>query len=220
MTVPHSSDFHADPDKHQSREYNISQVKRLPGLYDDVAGKLKRDWLELVGNNAPTFQLLRAYGMLGPAKFFGVDREEKVFDDLRETFGDQGEHHQFFLGELEEMIWRGAFKDVGVLNWDSTHPAGESRFHESLNLFVDFAKQQAENSAFALIINAGINDRHNKDVLDFQRAVEKHGLPFHEEHLKIPGVRYGGKHKHKDRNHRGERISYCILFGAPKLTDL
>lgn len=207
-------DFVDDGDKAVSREYNLAQVRRCPYLFDRHAGKLLRDWAELPGAGAPTLKMLRERDMLGSARFLGPERDQKTLRLLDEEFGMRGSDHEFFATELEGWLDRGSAKNVGVLNFDS-HCIGTGEvFGFSLRKAMRFAKRQERLfKNFALIINVGLDRSASLDT--FREMLAEHGVELCDEHLKIPGVLYGGSRT--DR--RSRRINYCVLFGPLRNTN-
>lgn len=203
-----SSDFRDDASKEVSRDYNVSQVQLMQKLFNRHTGKLKYDWAELAGVGAPTLGLLRGRGMLGPAKFLGIECDERVYIPLVEEHGESGKHHKFFHTELEAWVGGGSSREVGVLNFDSQDAAGSDKFAQNLEVMIRFANRQVEEiGAFALIINAGFGRGYSLDT--FKGTMREFGITVSDRHLQIPGVLYGGDRK--DRN--SSRVNYCVRFG-------
>lgn len=204
------SDFSEDEAKQVSRELNFAQVMRCPHLFNQRAGTLRCDWIELPGTNAPTFQLLLERGWLKDARFFGPENDEDVFADLCEKFGERGPHHQFFP-QAAHLFLRGRHAQrCGVYNFDSFHLARDSAFRISLRQAWAFASLQEKRLGnFALIINVGLTRGGNLD--EFRSAlweVGEHKLD--EDLLERPGVLYGA-----DRvKHKSARVNYPVLFGT------
>jgi hypothetical protein len=208
------NDFSADWLKQSSRAYNLEEVMRSRTLYDPYRRKLRLDWLELPGRNAPTLRYLRELDLLdASARFLGVERDEATYLELCEQYGESSSDHAFVHGKLELLVKGTLLERSGVCNWDTEQLSGGEAFRANLAVMWAFAKAQAKRlGGFALIINVGID--RGFSITDFRESLATCDHVVSDAELARPGATYGSR-----PGRPSSRVNYCIHFGpvAPRL---
>lgn len=149
-----STSFKEDAGKAPSRIRNFETVQRVRGLWHRTQC-LRRDWMELAGAEAPTFQMLREQGAFRRgAKFIGVERDAQTFATL-----PQDDHAVWIHDSLEDLLSDRdeRLNNVGVLNFDGFDGPGEHLDYLFELLFEFSYKQFSITHAFCLILNVPRN---------------------------------------------------------------
>lgn len=146
-----TNDFSNNLEKHKTRFDNFALAKQgAPILWSKHLNHFRVDWLELCGQQAPTYSLIKPH--LGNHTFIGVDTDPQAITSSQ-ALGN--ENALWITANLFDLIKNRdeRIQQVGVLNYDSFEGVGE-RNEESLSYLIDFAKRQTEKlSAFLLILN-------------------------------------------------------------------
>jgi hypothetical protein len=151
----------SDPGKVPTRIANLDAVRRTAMPYGSALcgkeGRLRVDWLELAGPEAPTARLLLDEGAIGtpgnPSRFIGLDKDKKTIDQAKALYK---EHPEVLLEHVAgNFVHRlDLYPDVGVLVFDSLNKAKGKETEEHLDLLFDFAHKQArELGGFCLVLN-------------------------------------------------------------------
>jgi hypothetical protein len=153
------SDFTGDSVKDVVRHGHISTAL---GMYlaDMRKCKLRCDWLELAGKEAPSASLLFEYDLLeAPYKYIGWDTNVVAIAECRELFADQvaAGLASFHTGDLKEALTipvQPHLRDVGVLVWDQTGAPTDTFIDDILPALLQFAKEQRKRMVEFLLVIA------------------------------------------------------------------
>ena len=151
--------------KDETRYLPLEIVKLSTHLWSRSESRLRCDWLELAGPEAPTLQHLLDSGALqAPQRFIGVDTEAEVIQGCRESY--KGAPALWHCGDLIPALRReDAFPDVGVLVFDS-HMAlkGNRTIRPTLRALSRFAHRQVRKKhEFLLVLNVAGDPRWTND---------------------------------------------------------
>lgn len=173
------NDFLTTGAKQRSRERIFDVVKQCPQLFRD--GHLQLSWMELDSKGSPMAQMLRDY--VDPGYFIGVNRDAEVVATNVAHFGVENSHIVFRQAEIEQIVTdRSAYRNVGVLYFDSLNTLCNTTLEHRLRLLVAFCKYRAGVNGVALLavnlINRGNVAIHLKDSTEHYRQVMANlGIP-------------------------------------------
>lgn len=147
--------------KQHTRIGHIDCVRRKSRMLVDRDGRLRKDWVELAGNGAPTLQILLDEGVLPSphgARFVGVDLDAGVIKEATALYGEDAPVtwvHGNMVSIIEADIE--AFPNAGVLVFDSWNAARGRDIEQILPILFNFArKREQQYGEFFLILNVSL----------------------------------------------------------------
>ena len=166
--------------KQDTRRMPLDIIReRSSFLWSREKQRLRYDWVELAGPQAPTLQIHLDENTLGPgASFIGVDTDQKT---LRGCLGHYGPDvpARWHLGNLiTELRSPARWDNVGVVVFDSWRAVrGNRTITPELVVLTEFAhRQQKRLGEFLLVLNVTIPPRRfsERDIQAYQRLVAGH----------------------------------------------
>lgn len=177
MSISHDNNTYQSEVKQQWREfiYSLATADTCASLVDSD-GKYQHKWLELVGDNALTFNQLLSTGRIGEHQLIGIDNREDNIVQCKPLFP---------LAEFYAQDWNAFCRtyprnDIGIIVFDSWNAAYGNDFKTSLSATMNLAVRCKQAIGECLVvINVDGSKTHRGYALKrgmTSREVLKHNI--------------------------------------------
>lgn len=177
MSISNNDNTYQSEAKQQWREfiYSLSSVDTCAALVDSD-GRYQHKWLELVGDNALTFNQLLSTGRIGEHQLIGIDNREDNINQCKPLFPSA----TFYAQDWNAFCRTYPHNDIGVIVFDSWNAAYGTDFKASLSATMNLAVRCKQAIGECLVvINVDGSKTHRGYALKrgmSSREVLKHNI--------------------------------------------
>jgi len=149
MSISQHDNTYNTQAKHNWREfvYSLANPNNTATLTDDD-GNYQFKWLELVGDNANTFQQLLSTNRIQEHQLIGIDRRTDNIQKCKTIFPNA----QFYDKEWNEFCTTYPNQDIGIIILDSFNAAYGKDFKTILNNTMNLALRQKQAIGECLVV--------------------------------------------------------------------
>jgi hypothetical protein len=149
MSVAQHDNSYLTEAKKGFREYVYSLVTpdNCSVLVDD-AGNLQYKWLELIGDNANTFDQLLSTGKINESQLIGLDRRDTNIERCRTIYPKA----EFYGGEWVTFCREYKGNDIGVIVFDSFNAGYGKNFNMALTATLQMATECSKQIGECLVV--------------------------------------------------------------------
>ena len=149
MSISQHDNTYQSEAKHQWREfiYSLATVDTCASLVDSE-GRYLHKWLELVGDNALTFNQLLSTDRIHESQLIGIDNREENITQCKPLFPLA----MFYAQDWNAFCRAYSHNDIGVIVFDSWNAAYGNDFKASLSATMNLAIRCKQNIGECLVV--------------------------------------------------------------------